>query len=90
MDVEIQFLAFSCSPVAHPRGLLRQSLEFFEEFTAWNGIGSKTHEVSCLLLAVNELKIMSLKELVQMVERHLGGVGDGVKHRLAEKHLSDG
>ena len=32
---------------------------------------------------------MLLQELVQMPKRHFRSVGDGVKHRLAEKHLSD-
>ena len=46
--------------------------------------------MACFLLAVDELKSVTFQELMQMVKRHLGSVGDGVEHGLAEKHFPNG
>ena len=89
LDVKIHLLPLSNAPIPDEGRLDGQDLQLFDELRTWNGIGSQTHQVISFLLAVDELETMLLQELVQMPKRHFRGIGHGVEHRLAEKHLSN-
>ena len=62
----------------------------FQEVFPRHGVCSHSPEMRCVLLHVDDVEVVLDKELAQMIQRYLGGVGPGVEHRLAAEDAADG
>ena len=68
VDVEDHLFPLAAAPISYEGWLVNQGLQFVDELAAWNGIGPQTHQVVCLLLAINEFEVVFNQKTMEMPE----------------------
>ena len=71
VDFKIKQFAIAIAPIANQSRFGQQSRKTLNVIGTRDGIGSKTHEMTRLLLAINEFKVVLGKKLMQMIESNL-------------------